>query len=278
MLQFYIITNAVVNNNPVGSFCFTTAQHLGQYLESRGVPFSGNGVNDLSKHYGQHIITRLLDGLKKSGGFCGYGFHDFPKMLVDGRGDGHIIAETLKRKGVIHPTHIKPIIIDGEEHLALDVFSYRAVEALLESWGLNIKAQNFHMTTLSAGPVYFEFNNRNGVITPNSNKKPLWANSNANTTPKPVPHPPTKLEPAIFNGSGVCISEGGCVPNVKDDVTPTTVVQRGTCKDTPLDPLYIIAEHIRTMESELDALKEQLICACGVPRNLLYNEEEPYGN
>ena len=260
MLQFYIITNAVVNNNPVGSFCFTTAQHLGQYLESRGVPFFGNGVNDLSKHYGQHIITRLLDGLKKSGGFCGYSFYDFPKMLVDGRGDGHIIAETLKRNGVIHPTHIKPIVVDGEEHLALDVFSYRAVEALLESWGLNIKAQNFQMTTLSAGSVYFEFNNRNGVITPNSNKKPLWANSKP-VTDKETQNP-TLTEDIVRTNSA----------------TPTPVEPSGTGKEVPLEPLYIIAEHIRTMESELDALKEQLICACGVPRNLLYNEEEPYGN
>lgn len=277
MLQFYQINYAVIDKQAPRAFCFTTAQHLGQYLESRGVVFKGNGVNDLSKHYGQHIITRLLHGLDASmGGVAGYSFEDFPKVIsTQNMGDGYQLVQSLFKRGAIHNTHIKPFELNGVQLLGLDVFSYNVVEALLQSYGLSVMNRDYIFSQIDVGPVYMEFNRRSGVSVPGKGKKPLWANCNNTVTP--IPDQPNESEPTNFSDNVLITSEGGCVPNSTDssvfipDRYPfyhrdETISTNHTTpyeeeESTPYAPpskddkLSIIKNAINQIEGELDLIK-----------------------
>lgn len=165
---------------------FTTAAVLGPWLESLGIRFEGNGPNDLSKHYGQHIISRLVSGLLNANdvgvlGYSstlGYGYIDFPKLVISNSmgTSGKVLFNLLVTSKWCRNNHAKPIKGFGENVYALDLFSVDAVKALLRSYGLTVDESRF-VECIEAPAIgdYIFTNNQRTKSIPVS-KIPSWAN------------------------------------------------------------------------------------------------------
>ena len=118
---------------------YTTANELGNYLLSKDVKFRTFG-GDNSYHFGTVFNDRLIEGLIKYTGsdntVLSYDVEDFPKLLSNYNKNAELIQRLINLQmcdvNTVHPLNKGSII------KAIDLYSFKAVIALLNSYDVSI--------------------------------------------------------------------------------------------------------------------------------------------